>query len=456
MPLAIAAFGILILLSFSGGLAQSESFNSSEERVVSDDRNTTFRERNTDTGLRTTNNTNRSFNSASLVGQTQTEYLTPVVETVSAQDIEDRNVSLRGRVNMYSQKEGRVFAVYGYSARDVSNFTNNYQEYEQIPETNNDRARARLLDYRAREGVNDYNQSVYGLIVNTTYYFKVCAEHDVSLNKKKITCGAVKSFSTNPSTYSGYSGNYFSYPNVSVGSVTNIGSNEANFSGEVSMNDGIDGIVFFVYGESETRIRAVQDFDDYSDVREFDEDLQRARVGVGVRGRAEYQYEVEDLDRGTKYFYRICAEYDGERDGLVCSSVRNFTTDSRDRSSLPFVRTDTSSRVGLNGIRLKGLVEMNDYLDGIAFFVIGTSESRIDDVVTNDSFARIRQNGDEIQKILVDADADGNNNYSEVIGNLNPAANYFYRICVEYEAEDDRNRIDTFLRCGTVKSFTSL
>lgn len=460
MPLAIAAFGVLILLSFSGGLALSQDVDPSEERVI-----LSTEEAQTQTQAQTKMEEPRSISSnrlsrssarqsrstSKLTEEKVVDFRIPIVETAQPQNIEGRSADFRGQVNMYSQKDGTVFAVYGYNARDVSSITNQYISFDKIPELNNDRVRVTLIDRRAA-GIKEYSRRVSGLVPDTVYYFKLCVEHNTLFNTKKITCGATRSFSTNPS--SGRSNN-FNESRVSLYSALNITAYEAILGGEVRMNDGVNGIVFFTYGESESRIRAVENFSKYSSVREDDEDLQKVRVGANVRGNAEYEYKIDDLDRGTKYYYRICVEYDGERDGLVCSSVRNFTTDSRDRSSIPFAETKTPVRVG-NQIRLGGLIEMNDFFDGIAFFAFGTDETKINNVSSSNSFSGIRQYGDELQRILLDSDADGNNDYSKTLDYLKSGTKYFYRICVEYEAEDERNRVDTFLRCGLVKSFTTL
>lgn len=432
MPAIIALFVIIILINLGGGLAQGKSTSSNEIK-----------------GSTTSEQTVKATRSTKLKEVEVEDFRTPTIETLSAQDIESRKANLRGKVNMYSHKNGLVFAVYGYNAKDVSGYTNKYNTYSEIPTSENDRARSVLIASKAKTGLNDYRRSVSNLVANTNYYYKICIEHDGYLNTRQITCGSTKTFNTNPSSFSS---NAFTKPRLSLSSATYIEDTEATLSGSVSMNSGIDGIVFFVYGEKQSLIKSVEELDRYSEVKEADENLQKIRVGAGVRGNANYSQIVKDLEKDTTYYYRICAEYDGEDSGMTCTSVRNFTTDGRDKSSLPFVKTNTASFIS-NEVKLSGVVEMNDFFDGIAFFVFGTDESKINNVSTLTSFSGVKQNGDKIQKILVDSDADGKNTYTKNLADLNSGEHYFYRICVEYKNEDAKGRLVSFLQCGSTGHF---
>jgi hypothetical protein len=369
---------------------------------------------------------------------------------MSAQNIEDYSATIRGVVNMRGATGGLVFTVYGYSQKDVQAIGGQYNTYADIPKLNNDRARTLVLDQRAR-GLEEYDRRITELIPDADYYFKLCVEHKTLFDNKVIKCSNTKSFNTNPANIRS---NDFSLPSLSLGRILNIDAGGALLSGSVQMNDGVDGKVFFVYGEDQAMIGGVEDVKNYSAVREFDSDLQKTRVAAGVRGRAEYNYELDDLDSDTVYYYRMCAEYDGQRAGVRCTGVRNFTTNSRNRGIVPYAETRVAI-LTTNTVSIPARVEMNNFIDGIVFLVLGTDTDRVTQSAQARSFSSLRQSGDSVQKILLDTDLDGKKTYTKTFFDLNATETYFYRTCVEYEARNQYNREDIFLQCGEVKSLVA-
>lgn len=473
MPI-IAFFAFIILIGLSGGisanLTSGQPEDSSERRASSSV--STLSPAN-DYGQReiirtapntTVSNRNNANTGASSDANTQTQTVPvanssqeevvdlrpPSIEVMSAQNIEDNSATIRGVVDMRGAKDGLVFTVYGYSENDVQAIGGQYNTYADIPELNNDRARTFVLDRRAKQ-LEEYDRRVTRLVPDTDYHFKLCVEYKTLFDNKLIKCSDTKSFNTNPTNIRS---NNFALPSVSLNRVLNIDAGGALLSGSVRMNDGIDGKVFFVHGEYLPLIREVEDVKDYSAVREFGRDLQKNRVATGVRGRGEYSYELDDLDSNTVYYYRMCVEYDGQRDGIRCTSVRNFTTNSRNQSIVPYVETRTVVMTA-NTVSIPARAEMNNFNDGIVFLVLGTDIKQVTRSVEASSFSRLRQYGDSIQKILLDSDLDGKKTYTKTFFDLNIGDTYFYRTCVEYESRDEYNRVDIFLQCGEVKSFVA-
>lgn len=372
---------------------------------------------------------------------------TPQVSTLSAENIEYSSAVVRGEVDMHSHTNGLVFVVYGYNKKSVVDLSQKYKKFEEIPKFDNDKVRTKIVDSRPK-GSELHKLRLSRLIQNTEYFFQICAQH--ILDSTVITCGEVKSFTTNirdPRS------NIFREPQISSSKAINITGYTAELEGSVSMNDGLSGIAFFVYGEDENLIRSVdKENQRYSDVKEDDEFLQKTRLATNLLGRSEFTRQIDDLDLGTEYYFRICVEYDGEKNGLKCSSARSFTTDRRDLDDIPSVLTGLSAVSG-NTVKLSGSVNMLDFSDGLVFFVYGTDFDSINEVHEKDSFSRIRQSSDALQRVSVDNDHDGKNDFTRSFSDLKQNTSYYYRLCVEYENEDENGRDKPFLSCGAVKVF---
>jgi len=444
MPFPLIIIGFLILLGFSGGLQgglapDSEPAAERESPVVrgaSDSNEGFFRSR----FARSSDNQSEAVDPL--------DFGTPTAQTLAARNLEATSATVRGSVMMRTYKDGKVFVVYGYNQERVQRLAQAYRTNEVMDR--DDRAQALVIDKRAH-GSEAYERRLSNLAKDTTYYFTLCVEYTTVANRTASDCGDVKTFITNEQSSSGRS---FREPRVSVRSPQNVTASEAEFTGRVTMNDGVDGIPFLVYGESESLVRTVQERATYSSIREADEDLQKVRIAVGLRGQYDFTVPIADLDTNQLYYYRTCVEYDGERNGLVCDNVRSFTTDSRDRGDRPRVETGTGTVSGTRAT-IRGGADMQDFFDGIAFFVYGTDEARVQGDETAGSFARISQSIDRLQRISVDDDFDGKADFSRQVSDLLPATEYHYRLCVQYEDEDERGRETLFLRCGDAKSFTT-
>lgn len=386
--------------------------------------------------------------SINLTAQTL-DYRLPSAETIAVRNITYNNAELRGEVNMYSYTKGTAFFVYGYNQKMVNNLITQYKTFALIPKLETDAVRIYKLDANAN-GLKIYNRRVSGLVQNTKYYYKLCIEYKNLAGGAVIKCGQLETFTTNfkdPRT------NKFSPARVGINSATLINAYDATISGTVTMNDAIDGVAFFVYGTDQDYIQGVDKyFKKYAKVKQDREALQKIRVSLGMRGKGKFTELITDLERDTKYFYRLCVEYDGNQTGLTCSTTRNFTTDARDLSDIPSAVTG-ASLVGGTTAKLLGSAYMRDYHDGLAFFVYGTDEAKISALGGLGSFNRISQTIDKLQRVSVDNDFDGNSTFNLLVKDLKIKSRYFYRLCVEYQAEDKNNREQLFLACGATKSF---
>lgn len=191
------------------------------------------------------------------------------------------------------------------------------------------------------------------------------------------------------------------------------------------------------------------EYDDNDD--DFDEATSRKRITRD--GSFSAHIDADDLRSGRWYYYRAAAEDpDGDRDyGVVRALyVGSSGGGSSNNDDEPTVTTENADEVDENSAELNGRVDMNDFRNGVVFFVYGEDESQIEDVDRDyDSYSDVDEDGDDLQKIRVDTDLDGDERYSEDIGGLDRDTWYYYQICVEYEDEDD----DETLECGGVEDF---
>jgi len=238
-------------------------------------------------------------------------------------------------------------------------------------------------------------------------------------------------------------------------SARDIERNEAELRGEIDMNDFRNGIVFFVYGEDEDDVDDVDREDSYNDVDERGDNLQKVRVDTDLDDKEDYERTVRNLDADTRHYFRICVEYEDDDNGerLECGDVEDFETDDRNGSSNnddePDAQTLSARDIRDDEAELRGEVDMNDFRDGIVFFVYGEDEDEVEDALREDTYNDIDERGDDLQKIRVDSDLDGQQDYERTVTNLDDDTRYYYAICVEYEDEDD----DETLECGSVEEF---
>ena len=171
----------------------------------------------------------------------------------------------------------------------------------------------------------------------------------------------------------------------------------------------------------------------------------------------EYEFNTEDegFSDGT-YYYRACA--DNEDNNSILSGVRKEITIDTDNgggsngNEEPNAETRNPDNVDENSAELNGRIEMNDFNNGIVFYVYGQDESQIEDVdVDYNEYSDINEDGDDLQKEVVDNDNDSDSweNYPENVSGLDEDERYYYRICVEFR--DSNN--DKELECGNVEDF---
>jgi hypothetical protein len=247
-------------------------------------------------------------------------------------------------------------------------------------------------------------------------------------------------------------------PDVETDFARDIQDDSAELRGEIDMNDFRDGIAFFVYGQDENKIEDVQDdYEEYDDVQDDEEsdDFEVVRVDRGLNNREFYSEKVQRLEEDERYYFIICVEYKDENNDqrLECGDVEDFETERNGNSNSngqePDVETDNADNISDNSAELNGSVEMNDFDDGRVFFVWGEDENDIEDIGNESRYSEVNENGDNLQRALKQNRFNGNDDFELQIGDLDGNTDIYFRICVEYQNEDN----DDTLECGNVESF---
>lgn len=347
------------------------------------------------------------------------------VETENARNVEDDEATLYGEIDLDDAPYADVWFEYGEGG-DLDEET----DEERIDDNDDER----------------FSIDVDGLDDDDRYYFRAVAEDP---NGDRVY-GAIKSFESDNNNSSSDD-----EPYADTGDVTDIEDDSAEISGEVDMNDFNNGDVFFVYGEDESQIEDVEDdYDSYSDVDEDGDDLQKVLVDSDLDSSDDYEQNITGLNEDEDYFYQICVGYedDDDDDVIECGGVEEFTADDNGGSSNddePSVETGDASDIEDDSAEIRGEVDMNDFDNGDVFFVYGEDEDLVEDVEDEDSYSDVDEEGDDLQKYKVYDNLDGERTFWLEIYGLDDNTDHYYRICVEYEDEDD----DDSLMCGDVEDF---
>jgi len=390
------------------------------------------------------NVTNRAPRSGLVSASRATAVVDPVITAVtvkSPQNIERNTATLRGRIIVGPEELGSAFFVYGTRQVDITRLTGRSNSYDAVLEDAQTSVQTKRVSSSLRR-TGDVSTRVGGLAVDTDYYVQLCAEVAA-----RLRCSAVTDFESldGPSRIGD-----LRLPTIRVDE-TLVSGEEVSLEIDVQMRDMEDGQVYAVYGQSRSEVtEAITK--EYDDIDENGDRLQVQRVAVRVIGTREFTESIDDLDDETQHFYAACVSYDGRRDGFVCTRVNSFTTPDDSFGDAPRVTTGSVSVSG-NIIALTGSVNMRSFRDAQAFFVYGTDKNAVNQVEGQRAMINIRQNGDRLQRILVDSDVDRSDSFRAIVRDLRFSTAYVARLCVEFENKDERGRERLYVECGETKGF---
>jgi hypothetical protein len=224
---------------------------------------------------------------------------------------------------------------------------------------------------------------------------------------------------------------------VTTRSAIDVEDEDAKLRGEVDFNNEDEVTVYFQFGKSSTNLR----YNTTHFVLDEDDDDE------------DFEHGITDLDDDTRYYYRAVAEDEnGRRD---FGKILSFTTDDSGGSNSdddPSLDADNATSIDEDSAVLHGSVDMNDFRNGLVFFVYGEDEDQVDDIASDyDEYGDIDEDGDDLQKVKVDSDLDGDEDYNYTARYLNEDQRIYFSICVEYEDEDD----DQVIKCSSAEDFST-
>jgi hypothetical protein len=221
---------------------------------------------------------------------------------------------------------------------------------------------------------------------------------------------------------------------VRTQSATDIDEDSATLHAIVDMNNEDSAVLYFEYGRTSGNLssRTTRENLDNND----DGDTQEA--------------SVSGLADNTRYYFRaVAVDENGDKDYGVTNS---FLTDSTNNNSSedPVATTQSAQSIDTDSAELRGEIDMNDFENGVAFFVYGEDDTQVRDVEGDfDTYSDIDENNENLQKVLVDSDVDGTDSFDETISGLDNNTDIFFSLCVEYEKENSNET----LVCGSVREF---
>jgi hypothetical protein len=325
------------------------------------------------------------------------------IDTTSSKNIGPTSAQLFGKISFQNSKLVRIWFEYGVRPNNL------YVSTE-----------SEVLD--RNNGSSKFDRNITNLQPETQYYYRA-----VGLNDKGVyVYGSVQSFVTDVDIKSDKA-----LVRVNTSSAGDTQDNRTTLRGTIDFRKQTFAYVWFQYSEEEKDL-----------YRETPHKLVYKTAGKNIA------HTITKLDSETYYYYRMVGEdQNGNRSysKTVCVGTKRDIVGEK-----PKVATDKVGIVDVYSAKLSGTVDMNDYRNGVVFLVYGENLAYINEIATEyRQYTKIKEQGDDIQKILLDDDLDSFGTFSKKVEYLDIGTKYFYAIGLEYENEEGDNvllmgRINTF------------
>lgn len=312
----------------------------------------------------------RSFRTS---GSTQTQSQ-PSVTTSNASNISQTSATLNGYVNPNGSTDTQRWFEWGTNSGSLSRSTNRINQ---------------------GSSASNFNETISGLLVDTTYYFRAMAENSVGTAQ-----GSILSFRTDSGQQQ-----TSNKPAVSTFSASNVDEDSATLGGYVYTNGSTDTTRWFEWGTSSGN-------------------LNRSTNRIGQSSDGAFNENISGLTGGTTYYFRAAGENSA---GTDYGSVRSFRTDAgqQQTSDLPDVTTSSATNIDENSATLNGYLDPNGTTDTDRWFEWGTSSGSL-----NRSTNRVGQSS--------------SGNFNQTISGLSTNTTYYFRAAAKNSAGTEYGIVRSF------------
>jgi hypothetical protein len=311
-------------------------------------------------------------------------------ETLRTRDVTSTSVRFQGELDLKRSERARIWFDYGLSKNTLDSRT----ETDIITRSN---------------GSDIFDKKAFNLTPNKTYYYRAGA-----INEDGVAVyGEIRSFKTDVDTSSDSSAVM-----ARTYSPTNVDDTRATLRGSINLKKERVAYTWFEYGDAEDDL-----------FRETPKKIFKKGDVRTVSGT------IQRLEEAEEYYYRFLAM--DEYGDISYGDVRKFTTRRDILDQKPTAKTLRYESVGIHSATLVGEVDMNDFKDGIVFFVYGEERDDIREVANRyDEYRDIKERGDDRQKKLIDDNFDRYKKLSTTVTDLDENTTHYYAIGVEFENED--------------------
>ena len=315
------------------------------------------------------------------------------------------SLQLAGKVYFKTSKSVRVWFEYGPNPNSLY-----YRSYTEV------------LD---REGSSrDFDIRITGLNHHTTYYYRAVGSNE----KGVVRYGAIQSVTTDvdPKVDN-------AMVRVSTTQASGVTDDRAFMRGSIALRKSPFATVWFEYGRDKHELS-----------------YRTSKKYVTTEDGKNFFELVPNLRDGTVYYYRAVSEDPlGKRS---YGATYSFITRIDVKDERPTIVVEAPKNIGGFEATVTALLDMNDFEDGIAFMVYGEDATAVGTIAQKyATYKSIREDGDRLQKVLVDNSLDGVFYANQKILYLDPNTVHYVTFGLQYENAEGQD----VLLMGKVQRFTT-
>ncbi|MFT7328425.1 MAG: hypothetical protein ACI870_000620 [Crocinitomicaceae bacterium] len=187
----------------------------------------------------------------------------------------------------------------------------------------------------------------------------------------------------------------------------------------------------------------------YNNQNSFGDNDKAAQIAQLIEIVMQLQAQLNSQSFGNNNFTDFGFVNNRNNGAYTFTDISGSTTASNNNDDEPRAETQRARNIKEYSAELRGDVDMNDFNNGIVFFVWGEDEDDVEDVEDENRYQDIDENGEDLQKNDLRTNFDKNANFELDVYGLDNDTDIYFSMCVQYEDEDD----DDTIECGNVRNF---